>query len=122
MSVMVSRRQALAFAGSTLLAYIGVVHEVVGVRLYPYGPKFFGGLAGWHAAGLGLVAAGIALAAATLGVLRLPVVALALTLAAAGAAVFAAEWWMHAEFHLFAFTMLVAGIVVALVAPRGPHA
>ena len=117
---MPSHRQALAFAGSILLAYVGVIHEVVGARLYPYGPQVFGGPAGWHAAGLGLVAAGIALAAATLGVLRLPVVALALTLAGAGAVVFAGEVWMHREFHLFAFTALMAGVVVALVAPRAP--
>ena len=42
-AILVSRRQALAFGGATLLAYVGIVHEVVGPTLYPYGPAAFGG-------------------------------------------------------------------------------
>ncbi len=121
MTELVSRRQALACAGATLLAYVGVIHEVVGATLYPDGPLFFGGTVGWHAAGLGLLATGVALAAATLGVVRLPVVALALALGAAGAVAVAGEAWVHGGFHLFAFTMVVAGLGVALAAREVPH-
>src|SRR5207302_6329129 len=64
---LVSRRQALAFAGATLLGYVGIVHEAVGSTLYPYGPAVFGGPLGWHAAGLSLVAASGLIGAATLG-------------------------------------------------------
>ena len=121
MTELVSRRQALAFAGATLLAYVGVVHEVVGTRLYPDGPLFFGGTIGWHAAGIGLIAAGAALAVAALGVFRLPVVALSLTLGGAGAVVFVEEALVHGGFHLFALTMVVAGAVVALATREVSH-
>ena len=83
---LVSRRQALAFAGATLLAYVGIVHEAVGSTLYPYGPAAFGGPLGWHAAGLSLVAAGVLIGAGTLGLLRLPVAPMAALLSLVGIA------------------------------------
>jgi len=113
---LVSRRQALAFAGATLLAYVGIVHEAVGSTLYPYGPAAFGGPLGWHAAGLSLVAAGVLIGAGTLGLLRLPVAPMAALLSLVGGAFVAAQALGHGDFHFFAFTMLVAGLLVALSA------
>ena len=117
---LVSRRQALAFAGATLLGYVGIVHEAVGSTLYPYGPAAFGGPLGWHAAGLSLVAAGVLIGAATLGLLRLPVVPIAALLSLVGAAFVALQALGHGDFHFFAFTMLVAGLLVAFSA-HGPR-
>jgi uncharacterized membrane protein len=113
---LVSRRQALAFAGATLLGYVRIVHEAVGSTLYPYGPAAFGGPLGWHAAGLSLVAAGVLIGAATLGLLRLPVVPIAALLSLVGAAFVALQALGHGDFHFFAFTMLVAGLLVAFSA------
>src|SRR5581483_3735177 len=62
----VSRARAIACAGAVLLAYVGVVHEVVGTTLYPDGPAWFGGALGWHAAGAALIVLGLVTAAGTL--------------------------------------------------------
>jgi hypothetical protein len=64
--------RALASAGAILIAYVGVVHEVVGSRFYPDGPASFGGPLGWHAAGLAAIAAGVLLLLAALGRARVP--------------------------------------------------
>jgi uncharacterized membrane protein len=118
---LVSRRRALAAAGATLLAYIGLVHEAVGTRLYPDGPAVFGGPFLWHAAGLSLLAMGILALAGVLGMLRVPVVLFAVVAIVAGAAGVAGDAWLHGGFHFFAFTMIVAGALV-VTAMRGEQA
>ncbi len=114
-----SRRRALACAGAMLLAYVGLVHEVVGATLYPDGPAAFGGPLGWHAAGLGLVALGVLLIAGTLGIARVPVVSLAVIAGVAGALVVLGEAVVHHGFHFFAFTMMLAGALIAVAARDG---
>ena len=116
-----SRRRAMAAAGATLLAYIGLVHEAVGQRLYPDGPAVFGGPLPWHAAGLSLLAMGLLALAGVLGILRVPVVLFAVVAIVAGAAGVAGDAWLHGGFHFFAFTMMVAGALVA-TSMRGEHA
>ena len=113
-----SRRRAVAFCGSVLLAYVGVAHNVVGSTLYPDGPEMFGGSAGWYGAGLGLTAIGLLMAAATLGILRAPVVPLAAAISLVGAVVFAGDAVQDEHFHFFAFTMVVAGAAIVM-AGRG---
>ena len=110
----ISRRRALAFGGATLLAYVGLAHEVVGSTLYPYGPAAFGGLFGWHAAGLSLTAIGLLIAAGTLGLVQLPTALLAAALSVAGFVVLVGEALLHHSFHFFAFTTVLAGIFVAV--------
>ena len=63
-----------------------------------------------------LVAAGVLIGAATLGLLRLPVVPIAALLSLVGAAFVALQALGHGDFHFFAFTMLVAGLLVAFSA------
>ena len=72
----ISVRRALACGAATLVAYVGVVHEVVGSTLYPQGPAALGGPLGWHALGISGIAAGLALAAGVLGLARVPVLTL----------------------------------------------
>jgi hypothetical protein len=116
--VSVPRRPALAAVGSALLAYVGVVHEVVGPRLYPDGPARFGGPLPWHAAGLLLVVLGLLMLSATLGLVRAPVVSLGAVLGAVGAVFVALQAGLDGGFHFFAFTMLVAGALVAATGRR----
>jgi uncharacterized membrane protein len=117
-SGLVSRRRALAAAGATLLAYVGMVHEVVGDRLYPDGPALFGGILCWHAAGLSLTAIGIVTLAGTLGLARVPVVLLAIVAIVVGALAVAGDALLHGGFHFFAFTMVVAGALVVATMRR----
>lgn len=102
-------RDAAACAAATLIAYVGLLHEVVGATLYPEGPREFGGPFVWHAAGLAGIAAGVLLAAGALRLLSVPVRLLAAAVGSIGAAVFAAEAIGNGGFHLFALTLVAAG-------------
>jgi len=113
-------RRALVCSAAALLAYVGLVHEFVGTKLYPDGPAWFGGPVGWHAAGLGLLAAGILIFAALLGRARVPVRALAAVLGIAGAIATCGEAYVHGGFHFFAFTMVVASAFIVLVSRPAP--
>ena len=113
-SVPLSPRAAASCAAATLVAYVGVVHEVVGAQLYPDGPAQFGGPLGWHAVGVMGIAAGLLLVAGVLHVLPIPIAALAALIGAMGGIVFVGEALLHGGFHFFAFTLLVAcGTLVA---------
>jgi uncharacterized membrane protein len=114
------RERLLAFAAATLVAYVGIAHEVVGARLYPDGPATLGGPVAWHAVGIAGIAAGALLIAGTLGVVSVPLVPCALAIAAVGG-VFVAWDAMNGGFHFFAMTLVVAGGVLALAA-RSPRA
>jgi uncharacterized membrane protein len=111
------RARLLAFAAATLVAYVGVAHEVVGTRLYPDGPALLGGPLGWHAVGIAGIAAGAILIAGTLGVLAVPLVPSALAIAGIGA-LFVAWDAARGGFHFFALTLVIAGSVLALAARR----
>ena len=117
-----SRRRAVAFCGSVLIAYVGIAHNVVGSALYPEGPEEFGGSVSWYGFGLGLTAIGLVMAAATLGILRAPVVPLAAVVSIMGAFVVAGSAIQDEHFHFFAFTMLAAGAAVIASARGGASA
>jgi hypothetical protein len=106
--------RALASAGAILVAYVGVVHEVIGTTLYPDGPAFFGGSVGWDAAGLGAIAAGCALLLAALGRARVPWRVLAVVVGASGAFVALEDALHEHSFHLFAATLPIAALAVAV--------
>ncbi len=106
--------RALASAGAVLVAYVGVVHEVIGTTLYPEGPAFFGGSVGWHAAGLGAIAAGGLLLLAALGRARVPWRAIAAAVGGAGAFVALQDALFERSFHLFATTLPLAALAVAI--------
>ena len=111
------RARLLAFAAATLVAYVGIAHEVVGTRLYPDGPALLGGPLGWHAVGIAGIVAGALLIAGTLGVLTVPLVPSALSIAAVGG-LFVAWDAVNGGFHFFAMTLVIAGSVLALAARR----
>jgi hypothetical protein len=104
-----ARFQAVATAGAVLIAFIGVVHEVVGAQLFPWGPALFGGPIGWHGVGIACIAIGLLLAAGTLKLIAFPVLLGAGVTAAAGLGVGLFTAIVHREFHLFAFTIFLAG-------------
>jgi hypothetical protein len=113
-STPLSIRDAVSCAAATLVAYVGVVHEVVGATLYPEGPLQFGGPIVWHSAGLAGIAAGLWLAAGALRLLPVPGRLLAAAVGLIGGVVFAAEALLHGGFHFFAFTLVVAGGVLVI--------
>lgn len=110
----VSMRNAMAAACSLLIAFVGVVHEVVGSTLYPEGPSKFGGPTGWHTAGLTVVLAGAILVVSSLGMVHAPVRIIAAIISAAGFAG-AVSALAHGHFHLWAATLAVSGAAVALL-------
>jgi uncharacterized membrane protein len=111
------RARLLAVAAATLVAYVGIAHEVVGMRLYPDGPAMLGGPVGWHAVGIAGITAGALLIAGTLGLLSVPLVPCALAIAVIGALLTAVDA-ARGGFHFFALTLVIAGSVLALTARR----
>ncbi len=111
----ISMGNAVAAACSALIAFVGVVHEVVGSRLYPEGPAEFGGPVGWHLAGLGVVIAGAVLVASSLRLLHAPVRIIAAIISVAGFAIAVPDLVQTQHFHLFAATLAVSGAAVAIL-------
>jgi hypothetical protein len=107
----------LAFGAAMMITYVGVVHEVVGARLYPDGPALLGGPLGWHAVGIGGIAVGVLLILGTLGVVAVPLAPVALVIAGIGAG-FVAWDAARGRFHFFALTATLAGVVLALSVRR----
>ena len=95
---------------------------MVGARLYPDGPAYFGGPLGWHAAGLSLVGLGVAMMGGTLGLARVPIVPLALVGIVAGAVSVVGDAVVHGGIHFFASTMVVAGALALLSGRSRPVA
>jgi len=114
-----SRARAFALAGAVLVAHVGLAHEVVGVRLYPDGPALVGGPIPWHALGLSGVAAGILMACGALGLVAVPLAPLGIGMSIIGALFVVMDFVIHHGFHFFAFTMVVAGLLVARGDARG---
>ncbi len=108
-------RNAVAAALSLLIAFVGVVHEVVGSTLYPEGPASFGGAVPWHVAGLALVIAGAVLVASTLGLMHSPVRIVASVVSLVGFAISVHDLIQIQHFHLFATTLALAGAGVAVL-------
>jgi len=108
-----ARAQALAVSGAVIIAFIGVVHEVVGETIFPWAPAFVGGYATWYAMGAACLAFGLALTAATLGFLRMPVVwpCIVAAVGAVGLTVLVAV--VQGEFHFFAMSIAAAAVMTA---------
>lgn len=105
-------RNAVSFAAATLVAYVGIVHEVVGAKLYPAGPSDVGGPLVWHSLGIAGVAAGALLAAGTFRLIPIPTRPLAAVVGFLGGIIVVIEALTHGGFHFFAFTLVVAGGVL----------
>jgi hypothetical protein len=112
-SAPLSRARAFALAGAVLIVHVGLAHEVVGVRLYPDGPALLGGPIPWHLFGLAGVAAGILMMCGALGVVAVPLAPLGIGMSIIGALFVVMDVVIHHGFHFFAFTVVVAGILVA---------
>lgn len=108
-----ARAQAFATSGATIIAFIGVVHLVVGEAIFPWAPAFVGGYVIWYAMGAACLAFGLALLATTLGLARLPVLWPCILLAAVSLSLTAVVAVTHGEFHFFAVALALAGLTTA---------
>lgn len=106
---------AIAAALSLVIAFVGVVHEVVGARLYPDGPAQFGGPVPWHMAGISGTAVGLALFASALGLIRFPVRIAASLVGGLGLLIAAHDLMTGRGFHLFAATLALCAAGLLLV-------
>lgn len=113
-----ARHQALAVSGAVVIAFIGIVHIVVGETIFPWAPAFVGGYVIWYAMGALCLLFGLALTAATLGLIRLPVVWPCIVLAVGSLALTALVAIVHGEFHFFAVALAVAGVTTAWFYPK----
>src|SRR5713226_134567 len=115
-------RSVIESCGATLLAYVGLIHEFVGLKLEPGGAEFFGGVLGWYLAGALLTTAGLLILGEALGLLRrIPVVFLASAFGLGGATVVASDLIEKGTLHFFGLTTFLASILVigsALTAKR----
>jgi hypothetical protein len=118
-SAPLSRPRAFALVGAVLVAHAGLAHEVIGARLYPDGPALLGGPIPWYALGLSGVAAGILMACGVLGLVAVPLAPLGIGVSIIGALFVVMDVVVHHGFHFFAFTMVVAGMLVARGDARG---
>jgi len=118
MSKQQSMLQAIAVAGTVLIVFIGVCHEVIGARLFPWAPELLG-VIGWHILGIGAVLVGIGLLGGVLRLISFPVVSLGLTIAVVGVGITLFTAIVYHEFHLFALAASFAGACVALAHRAG---
>jgi hypothetical protein len=112
-----STSQTLSACCAFLIAFIGLVHEAVGPKLFPWAPDFFGVVL-WHGIGVLAIALGLLLLGGTMGLMVVPVTPLAIFAAIGGlaAVLFIA---MHAgEFHFFALSLSIAAVGVAVLHRR----
>jgi hypothetical protein len=113
-----ARYQSLASCGATVVAFVGLCHEVAGHIIFPWGPAFLGGPIGWHGVGLFAITSGLLLLGGTLRVIPFPVVPFALFGSAIGVFFVVATAVLHREFHVFALAVVLAGLLIAYCHPK----
>ena len=106
--------QSLATSGAVLVIFVAVCHEVVGAKLFPWGPAALGGPIGWHGVGVGGITVGLLLVGGTLRVLTFPVVPWAIAVAVLGFVIGAFTAVAHQEFHVFAAIVVLAATTTAV--------
>jgi hypothetical protein len=117
-----ARHQALAVSGASIIAFIGIVHEVVGETIFPWAPAFVGGHIIWYGIGLACLACGLALMAATQRLIQMPVVVPCLVLAAGSIGLTVLVAVVHGEFHFFAVALALAALTTAYFHRKAPEA
>lgn len=104
--------QALAACGATIVAFVGVCHEVIGPTIFPWAPVLLGPVA-WHGLGIFTIVAGLLVLGGTLRLIAFPVVPFALLAFAIGVVLVAFTAIAHHEFHFFALAAGTAGAITA---------
>jgi hypothetical protein len=117
-TALISRRAAIAACASTLVGFIGLVHEFVGATIFPWAPAAVGGPIGWHTLGVAAIALGASMLLGALGLARIPVRPLGVTSGAVALVIFIATALLYREFHFFALAAFLAGAVAAAAAPE----
>ncbi len=104
--------RAFAVAGSVLIIFIGLCHEMVGAIVFPFGPSVFGGLLGWHALGIGGTALAIVLLLGVLDIISIPINILSIVFLLIGISIFLYTAIIYKQFHFFALSLIFASITV----------
>ncbi len=105
--------QSLATSGAVLMTFVGVCHFVVGAKLFPWAPDLLGPIV-WYGLGIVAITMGFLLLLGTLRIIRFPVFSMALLGAAVGLVVGLFTAAAYQEFHLFAFTVVLAATGTAV--------
>ncbi len=105
--------QSVAASCALLIAFHGVMHEMIGPLLFPWAPATFG-FAVWHGMGFAVLIIGALMFAATLRVARFPVLPAALFLAILATAVIAYIEITHGQFHFFALSLGLSSATCAV--------
>ncbi len=103
----------LAVSGGVLVAAIGVIHEVVGLQLYPWAANLIGGEAGFYVVGAIAIVVGILMVLGSLGLARVPVVSLGVMVSAFGLFALVDSAARHGVFHVFAMFFTLSGAAAA---------
>ena len=114
LSAIQARYQALAACGATLIAYLGLVHELVGAQLFPWAPKLLQGPIGWHGAGIAMIVIGLSLLAGTLRLAKIPVVLLCALAGTFAFGISVIAPLVYHQFHFGSTTIVIAAITTAI--------
>jgi hypothetical protein len=105
--------QSLSLCTAFLLAFIGLVHEVIGPTLFPLLPAWMGPIL-WHAIGIFLIVAGLLSIGGILGAIKFPVIACGVLVGFAGSAATVLVAYLYQQFHFFGVCGAIAGFTLAV--------
>ena len=105
--------QSLSLCTAFLIAFIGVVHEVIGPTLFPLLPAWMGPIL-WHGIGVFLIVAGILSMSGRLGAIKAPVIACGVFVGFAGSAATVVVMYLYQQFHFFGVCGAISGFTLAI--------
>ena len=105
--------QSVAASFALLIAFHGILHEVIGPLLFPTLPETFGFLL-WHGMGIAVLIIGALMFAGTLRLIRFPIVPAAIILGTLATGVIIYIEVTHQQFHFFALTLALSSATSAI--------
>lgn len=114
LSTLQARYQALASCGAILIAYLGLVHELVGAQLFPWAPALLQGPVGWHGAGIAMIVIGVSLLAGTLRLAKVPIIFLCALAGTFALGISVIAPLIFHQFHFGSTTIVIAAMTTAI--------